>query len=262
MTNYNIADIFTYTSFPQYTYINRTMSGNETYASRLKQALLVDENIVVILGAYKSGKTTLYKHVVPVSKLVNINGANIYTETDIWKQIAIQLDISFPSNYENTITNMEYFNEEKCNFIRKQLVDKNKILVIDDFQCISQKLQRCILNTLREVSLLRFKTIIVSVLHTIDSIIKYLPFGTTTIYIQPWKSKELEQIAYKGFSLLKINLTDYSINLLARESIACPQLMQENCYKLAIFAKEQNLTEIQDETARRIIPYMKDINFS
>lgn len=262
MTTYNIADIFTSQAFPQYTYVSRIVSGNETYESKLKQALLVDENIVVILGAYKSGKTTLYKHVVPVSKLVNINGAAIYTEADIWQQIARQLDISLPSNYDNVITGITYSTEEKCNFVSQQLVDNNKILVIDDFQCISQKLQTYILNALRQDSLRRLKTIIVSVLHTTDSILRCLSPNTITICILPWKSKELEQIAYKGFSLLRMQLTEYSINLLARESVACPQVMQENCYKLAMFAKEQNLTEIHDETARRIIPYMKDIKFS
>lgn len=261
METYNIEDVFTYKSPPRYTYIDRVISFNETYESKLKQALLTDEKLIFILGAYKSGKTTLYQQVVPTSKLVNIIGTYISTEEDFWQQIAIREGLYFEANDRNITIANKTLAESKCHFIIRHLISHNKILVIDDFHHINPKLQASIITILKQELLSAIKIVIISVIHKTDSILRSLPLYMTTIYIMPWKSKELEEIAYKGFSLIKMHLTEYSINLLTRESVACPQLMQENCYKLAIFAREQNLREVNDETARRIIPYMKYIKF-
>lgn len=257
MNSYNIKDIFTTDKFPQYTYIDRKISSGATYESQLKQALFADENIVYITGAYKSGKTTIYTNVVLASKLVNISGKQISSQEDFWQQISIKLSLQHILNYGQP-KNIAH----KMEILTRCLVDNQKILVIDDFQYISYKVQIDIIKAIREKELNGLKTIIVSVGNKTEASLAADQVSFTTINITPWKSKELEEIAYKGFSLLKVNITKNGINMLTRESIASPQLMQENCYKLAMFCREHKMREVTDETARKIIPYIKNIEFA
>lgn len=258
MKNYNIEEIFTPKAFPQYTYIERKISGGKTYESQLKQAIFADESIIYILGAYKSGKSTLYKNVIADSKLIKVSGIQIRGEYDLWEQISLSPCMTQKAQYEKNVVDTT---DNIIDELIQQLINKNKILVIDDFQYINQKTQARIISTLRAKTLRGLKIIIVSVIHQYDHGLLTDTLSTNNVSITPWKSKELEEIAYKGFSLLKVNITDCGINMLTRESIACPQLMQENCYKLAMFCREHQMREVTDETARKIIPYIKNIDF-
>ena len=81
------------------------------------------------------------------------------------------------------------------------------------------------------------KAVIISLPHRSDEAIICNPdlIGrTTSIVIPPWTENELKEIAVKGFCLLDMAIDD---NLLARESIPSPQLMQDNCFNLAFLVQ-------------------------
>ena len=63
---------------------------------------------------------------------------------------------------------------------------------------------------------------------------------TTSIEILPWSAEELRAIAVKGFALLGMSISEGAEQLLARENITSPQLMQENCFQLAFAALQKN----------------------
>jgi len=53
-----------------------------------------------------------------------------------------------------------------------------------------------------------------------------------SVELKPWKTPELERIAYKGFDQMELKVDDSVIQVLAEESIQSPQLMQKLCYKV------------------------------
>ena len=60
------------------------------------------------------------------------------------------------------------------------------------------------------------------------------------IELAPWSKDELKEIARKGFSLLKMDISEDTLNYIAAESALSPQLMQENCFNIAFQVQENN----------------------
>ena len=93
MKKYHVVDVFRPNSMPSYTYINRQEKRGTTYETKLKRALQKVGSLIVISGGSKTGKTVLYRKVVPEDKLVELSGAQINSVEDFWQQIAENLRI-------------------------------------------------------------------------------------------------------------------------------------------------------------------------
>lgn len=215
---YSAESVFQPKSYPVHTYVDRTI-GMSTYAKRMQRAIRTPGNLVVISGASKSGKTVLCHRVIPDEQIIDLSGSQIQENADFWEQIA--------ENLEMPRTNIDMI---------KYVIQTGRVLVIDDFHYIPLDVQQYIARTLKTELFHGLKAVILTLPHRSDDAIRLNPdlIGrTTVIEIQPWSMAELEEIARKGFPLLSIDISADEISALARESIASPQLMQENCLSLA-----------------------------
>lgn len=271
--NYQIEDVFSPRSFPLNTYITRRLDAEETVDERLQQALLMKGNLIFVSGASKSGKTVLCHRIIANDRYIDLSGNQISNRQDFWNHIAEQLPLSdavitttATSKGDTTQTNFS----AKLNLgvasldlgagnsinaagqqsvaqtsarterqIIKYLIDNDKVLVIDDFHYVTPEMQMYIARTLKTELFNGLKAVIISLPHRSDEAIVCNPdlIGrTTSIEIPPWSKQELQEIATKGFKLLKLEAANEVIELLAQESITSPQLMQDNCFQLAYLA--------------------------
>lgn len=93
MKKYRVAEVFRPNTMPSYTYINRQEKRGTTYETKLKRALQKVGSLIAISGGSKTGKTVLYRKVVPEERLVELSGAQINSVEDFWQQIAENLRI-------------------------------------------------------------------------------------------------------------------------------------------------------------------------
>ncbi len=267
---YRIEDVFSPRSFPENTYISRRLNEYETIDAKFKKALTMKGNLIFVVGASKSGKTVLCHSAIPRDDIINLSGSHIGTRKDFWDHIAEQIPLSDEVAVSNAISRTDSTGTEDSvnllgisvgagigsnnlvtnnsqsqviatNFrterqITKYLIDNNKVLVIDDFHYIAKDVQLYIARILKTELFNGLNAVIVSLPHRSDEAITLnsdLTGRTTTISIPDWTCEELKEIALKGFGLLGIAITEEQVNLLARESISSPQLMQDNCFALA-----------------------------
>lgn len=268
----NAGEVFRPKAFPIHTYVDRVGKRNgDTYEARLNRALRITGSLIVISGPSKSGKTVLCHRSVPQEQLVELSGAQIFSRDDFWNQIAEKLrlpsELKLTDSWQegddstqsvsgsinvplladirlnigsgaknvksaNTVTTVPRSNTA----IMKYLIDNDKVLVIDDFHYMEPEVQKYIARTLKTELFNGLKAILLSLPHRYDDAVRLNPdlIGRTVfIDIAPWKIDELAEIAQKGFELLGLDVTAADVGLMAQESIASPQLMQENCLNLA-----------------------------
>lgn len=288
MKKYHVAEVFRPNTMPSYTYINRQEKRGTTYETKLKRALQKVGSLIAISGGSKTGKTVLYRKVVPEDKLVELSGAQINSVEDFWQQIAENLRIpdelsmayssqenkggkataggksSFMSmlaasvngEFSKSSSQGENITQKVMRnntLVLKTLIAGDFVLVIDDFHYINPETQLYLSRILKAELFNGLKVILLSLPHRADDAIKRNPdlIGRTVfINLLPWTKEELEQIARKGFDLLHIPVPDDQIAHIVRESALSPQLMQENCYNLAMRIKEDG-EEISMEAVRR-----------
>lgn len=269
--NYESPDIFQPTSFPEHTYVDRSIDNHETYEDRLRKALRTKGILALITGASKSGKTVLCYKVIEEDSIVEISGSHIRNSEDFWIQIAEKLE--FPLEVETTSQNntevsftgemggkagipliadinlkggagtklseLESTKEKQQrskNYMIDYLIEQKKILVIDDFHYISQDIQLYIARILKSEIFHGLKAVIVSLPHRSDDAIRLNPdlIGRVRyINIEPWSRIELRKIPEVGFSLLGVSVSNEILDSLVQESMSSPQLIQQNCLNLA-----------------------------
>jgi len=229
MKECHVVDVFRPNTMPSYTYINRQEKRGTTYEAKLRRALQKMGSLIVISGGSMTGKTVLYRKVVPGEKIIELSGAHINSVEDFWQQIAERLC----SQRENIIPEIIRNNT----WALKKLIAGDLVLVIDGFHYINPETQLCLSRILKAELFNGLKVILLTLPHFADDVIKRNPdlIGRTVfINLLPWKKEELEQIARKGFDLLHIPIPNEQIEQIVQESVLSPQLMQKNCYNLAI----------------------------
>ena len=284
MKKYRVAEVFRPNTMPSYTYINRQEKRGTTYETKLKRALQKVGSLIAISGGSKTGKTVLYRKVVPEERLVELSGAQINSVEDFWQQIAENLRIpdelsmaystqenktgkaaiggktSFFSMLTGSLTgefskvasqgeNVTQKVMRNNTLVLKALIAGEFVLVIDDFHYINPETQLYLSRILKAELFNGLKVILLTLPHRADDAIKRNPdlIGRTVfINLQPWTSDELEQIASTGFELLQIDVPSDQIAHIVQESALSPQLMQENCYNLAMRILEDGETISMD----------------
>ena len=278
MKKYQVVDVFRPNTMPSYTYINRQERQGVTYETKLKRALYKVGSLIVISGGSKTGKTVLYRKIVPADKLVELSGAQIDSPEDFWRQIAESLRI--PDEFSMAYSSQETGGDRKSasgrasllsvlttslqkevskgeshgenitqkvmrnnTIVMKSLIAGGFVLVIDDFHYINRETQLYLSRILKAELFNGLKVILLTLPHRADDAIKRNPdlIGRTVyINLRPWTREELAQIARKGFDLLRVPVAEEHIHSLAQESALSPLLMQENCYHLALRVVEEH----------------------
>jgi hypothetical protein len=100
---------------------------------------------------------------------------------------------------------------------------------IDDFHFIPKEIQRELGQQIKEAAENGVRIVTASVPHRADDVVRSnteLRGRVTAIDTDYWKEEELEQIAYRGFQELNMDIAPSTMRRLTTESFGSPQLMQ------------------------------------
>ncbi|USG65747.1 ATP-binding protein [Brevibacillus ruminantium] len=285
---YESSEVFQPTSFPELTYVNRSINGRDTYESRLSKALKTKGVLTLITGSSKSGKTVLCHSVIPTDKIIEVSGSHIQKSDDFWIQVAeilempLEVETTSQQTFENNFSGeagakagvplladfsgkvtsglkesdsetVKEKQQRSSNKIIDYLIRNEKVLVIDDFHYINSEVQKYISRILKSQIFYGLKAVVVSLPHRADDAIRLNPDlsgRVRYINIEPWTHEELRKIPKTGFDLLHVEIPDVFLDLLVKESITSPQLMQQNCLNLSFVLnidEDTNITSIENE---------------
>lgn len=266
--------VFTPTDVPTITYVERQ---TKDFEKELRAAFDIPKMIVSISGPSKSGKTTLVTKVVPADSLIHIYGASIRKPEDLWESVLAWMGgpieiskttggkttasiegnaggkIGIPFLAEATAGGKGSAGTESNNStthkmalsridqIVKDIAGSDFIVFIDDFHYIDKDVRDEIGKQIKEAAERGIRICTASVPHRADDVVRSnteLRGRVTAIDMSYWTSKELEQIAYRGFRELNVDIAPKDLTAFASEAFGSPQLMQaislNCCYECGI----------------------------
>ena len=281
-------EVFQPKAFPSLTYVDRRFDDGISYEEEFRAALADKGTLVVVTGASKSGKTVLCHRAVPAAQQIALSGAQIQAQEDFWTQIAEQLDLPEDTQVthsrqrsasvkgkasgqakaifaagsiegeaggaRSTGDSVQSTRRHSRTAIMSYLIENDLVLVIDDFHYIEQTVQKYIARTIKTELFNGLKAVILTLPHRSDDAIRLNPdlIGRTALIdIQDWTLAELEQIAETGFSLLGLELSEPLMTRMARECVASPQLMQENCLRLSTLMVQRGVGAADEDLLRQ-----------
>jgi hypothetical protein len=260
-------EIFTPTSTPTYTYIDR---AEKNFEQRLRDAMDVPNMIVSISGPSKSGKSVLVKKVVDLDNLIVVSGATIKQPEDLWSRVLGWMDA--PTEVaEKTATGSKASagakaeasagvilakgsatgsadvsvekREETTRTTKKgglpqvieEISNSDFVVLVDDFHYIPREAQVEVGKQIKAAAENGVRIITASVPHRADDVVRSNPElrgRVTAIDTDYWSADELILIAYRGFRQLNVDLAPEVERQLAQEAFGSPQLMQSICLTL------------------------------
>lgn len=246
-------NVFKPGAYPEYTYVSRNYESTKiSYELRLKQGLRTAGCLTSLIGPSKMGKTILCEKVIGFDNIVEISGADFNTTTDFWSVIAAKAELPYMGEIT---TGKELINQqnsesdcrtEKYKLSKDKVIEfykkMGKVLVIDDFHYASAEMQLKMAQQLKDAIRRELKVVVVSLPHRSDDAIRQnadLSGRLRLINIEAWTKEDLKEIALKGFSQLKIEITDEIAEKIAIESLTSPQLMQDICLSICTMMEER-----------------------
>jgi hypothetical protein len=253
--------------------------------------------VVSVSGPSKSGKTVLVSKVVTPDHLIHIYGASIKKPEDLWTHVLAWMggpvEVSETSGSKASadlaITGGGKFGipllaEGKIDAKGGASIDKSKattkklalsgldqiaqeiggsefVVFLDDFHYIAREVRDEIGRQIKAAAEKGVRICTASVPHRSDDVVRSnteLRGRVTAVDMTYWSTEELEQIAYRGFRELNVDLASSAKRGLAAEAFGSPQLMQSICLN---FCFEKNIGEtladhvridIDEATLRRV----------
>ncbi len=255
-------EVFTPNDVPTFSYVERKHHNFET---RLKDALTVPKMIISLSGPSKSGKTVLVKKVIEKDNLIPLSGATIRTSDELWDKVLDWMEVpssriaargtkysgegSISGGGKIGIPFVAHGNAEagakigaetsssvETMFARRglaqvieEIADSSFAVFVDDFHYIPKDVQKEIGKQIKEATEARVRIVTASVPHRADDVVRSNPElrgRVTAIDLSYWTSDELEQIAYRGFQEMRMDIAPPIIRQLTEESFGSPQLTQ------------------------------------
>lgn len=243
-------EVFIPGALPDSTYITRVMKTGFTYEERLEQALSVSGYLTLISGPSKIGKTVLCEKVVGLEHLVEISGSDILNRSGLWTQIGMKAGMPHEGTTKAGDHTQDYI--EETFYLTKESVlsyfkEKELVLLMDDFHYASEEMQTFMAQQFKDAIRKGLKIIIASLPYQTDDTVRTNPDlqgRISIIDMQAWSKKDLEQIPRKGFNELDIPISEEIVDLLTKESISSPQLMQLICLNICVLAEKRKTKEI------------------
>jgi hypothetical protein len=282
-------DIFTPNDLPTVTYVER---GTHKFEDRLRQALTIPNMIISLSGPSKSGKTVLIKKVVAPDNLIPLYGASIRNSDDLWTLVLAWMDVptervkttgskvivevggkaggkaGIPlvaegkaeatgtvgreTRHETTETSQPKGLQQ----VIKDIANSSFVVFIDDFHYIPNDAQQEIGKQIKEAAERGVRICTASVPHRSDDVVRSNPElrgRVIAIDTDYWKEEELEQIAYRGFRELNVDIAPPILKALTDEAFGSPQLMQAICLN---FCFENKIDEALPEQKRLEVDFV------
>ncbi len=251
------SDVFIPGALPESTYVSRVMDSGFTYEERLQQALSVSGYLTLISGPSKIGKTVLCEKVIGLDHIVEISGSDMLEQQTMWAQVGMKAGMPHAGTTKAGDQRKDYI--EETFYLTKESVlsyfkERGLVLLVDDFHYASYDMQVFMAQQFKDAIRKGLRIVIASLPHRVDDTIRTNPDlqgRISIIDIEAWSKDELKLIPKKGFCELDMAVTEDNIDLLAKESITSPQLMQLICLNICILAKNKGVTEIDESLARR-----------
>ncbi|MBR1247316.1 hypothetical protein JQ609_10255 [Bradyrhizobium sp. AUGA SZCCT0169] len=254
--------VFTPTDVPTITYVERTAKN---YEDELRKAFQIPKMIVSISGPSKSGKTVLVTKVVSRDNLIHLYGASIKTADDLWKNVLawmggpIEVTETSGSKKGGTVSGtasgkagIPFVAEGSVGTSGSTTVESNSqtakklalnaldqivkdiggsdfVVFVDDFHYIEASVREEIGRQIKAAAELGIRICTASVPHRSDDVVRSnteLRGRVTAVDMTYWSVTELEQIAYRGFKELNVDLAPSVLCGLSNEAFGSPQLMQ------------------------------------
>ena len=245
-------EVFIPGALPESTYITRVTEAGFTYEERLKQALSVSGYLTLISGPSKIGKTVLCEKVIGLDHLVEISGSDLLEPAALWNEIGMKAGMPKEGTTKTGNHTRDYM--EETYYLTKESVlayykEKDLVLLMDDFHYASEEMQTFMAQQFKDAIRKGLRIIIATLPHRVDDTIRTNPDlqgRISIIDMLAWNKTDLERIPQKGFKELGMEVSDDIIDILAKESISSPQLMQLICLNICILADSRELKEIND----------------
>ncbi len=264
MTRLSAAEVFTPTSFPTYTYVQRDELHHERL---LREWTRSSTQIASVSGPSKAGKTVLVQRVVGEGNLITVSGASVRAPDQLWDRVldwygephamtassaasttdthsserAVNLGVSGTGashkraeggNAGATDTTQATVNRRGLVQVVAELAHTATTLLVDDFHYIPAAIQSDVAQQLKDASSRGVRICVASVPHRADNIVRALPElrgRVLAIDLDYWSKRDLLAIPRLGYAHLGLQLEEDALAAFAAEAAGSPQLMQSIC---------------------------------
>lgn len=289
------AEVFTPTSYPTHTYVQRDELHHERLLDQWRQSSTL---IASVSGPSKAGKTVLVQRVVGEGNLITVSGASVRTPDQLWERVldwwgephsvvASHADAETESETREhtgaigltgtgvttkkgqlhsalaTDTLTATSNRRGLPQVVKELANTKYALLLDDFHYIPTAIQGDVAQQLKDAAARQVRICVASVPHRADTMVRALPElrgRVLALDLDYWSKRDLLKIAALGTELLGITVDQASLSMFATEAAGSPQLMQSICLwmcnHLRLFETVDHRAVELDDAARRTILFM------
>ncbi|MEO8548340.1 MAG: hypothetical protein ABI678_00125 [Kofleriaceae bacterium] len=260
-----VDEVFTPTTFPTHTYVERPQL---TLEQTLTPWLRASTTVAMLSGPSKAGKTVLIQNVVGNQNLITVSGASISVADQLWDRV---LDwIGEP----NTLTASTTHSDAKAQTtegttsagfpgvasfqgkgsktgttggaeaitatagrqglpqVVREIANSGYTVLVDDFHYINPAVQTLVAQQIKDAASRGIRICVASVPHRADQAVRALGDlrgRAISIDLEYWSTADLLRIAQRGCGLLGLNVDNDSLQFFAVEAAGSPQLMQAIC---------------------------------
>lgn len=264
MPRLSSAEVFTPTSYPTHTYVQR----DDLHHERLLREWTRSSNMIAsISGPSKAGKTVLVQRVVGEGNLITVSGASVRAPDQLWERVldwwgephsttassgnsnldtsttdrGVQLGVTGTNTSHRsthaaaagaTETLQATSNRRGLPQVVQELSGTAYTVLLDDFHYIPQAIQSDVAQQLKDAASRGVRICVASVPHRADNIVRALPElrgRVLAIDLDYWSRRDLLQIPKLGCPLLGLEVDEKSLQMFATEASGSPQLMQSIC---------------------------------
>lgn len=288
-------EVFTPTDVPTITYVER---ASKNYEEELRKAFTIPKMIVSISGPSKSGKTVLVTKVVAPENLIHIYGASIKMPDDLWKNVITWMggpiertettghkiigelsvagggkagipliaeakaEVKGAVGLDRTSSTAKKFTSVGLDDIVREIGGSEFVVFVDDFHYIEKSVRDEIGKQIKAAAEKGVRICTASVPHRADDVVRSnteLRGRVTAIDMTYWTDDELQQIAFRGFKELNVDLAPSVLKGLSNEAFGSPQLMQaislNFCFEIGISEtiETQRRIEIDAAAVRQVL---------
>jgi hypothetical protein len=255
-------EVFTPNDVPTFSYVERK---THKFEERLREALSIPKMIVSLSGPSKSGKTVLVNKVIERDNLIPLSGATIRTADGLWSKVLTWMDVPAQRaettgktiygeiegkaggsvgiplvvkgnaelgakiGGEASTETTKTFGPGGLQQVVREIGGSGFTVFVDDFHYIPKEVQKEIGQQIKEAAEGGVRIVTASGPHRSDDVVRSnteLRGRVMAIDTHYWKEDELEQIAYRGFRELNMDISPGVMRRLTMESFGSPQLMQ------------------------------------